>query len=61
MAWKPWYERLAEIESAQEREEFLRGVLGPSQTKSTAQKAGAVLGGLLLGWGIHKGTGGGKK
>lgn len=54
MAWKPWYERMAEIDSAEEREEFIRGVFGPAQSTSTAAKAGAVLGGLLVGWGIGK-------
>lgn len=28
MAWKPWYQRMAEIESATEREEFAKGLFG---------------------------------
>ena len=29
MAWKPWWERMADFDSAQERDAFLRGVFGP--------------------------------
>ena len=28
MAWKPWYERLAEMDSTSEQQEFMRGVFG---------------------------------
>jgi hypothetical protein len=28
MAYKPWYEQVAEINNQQEREEFIRGVFG---------------------------------
>ena len=28
MAWKPWYERLAEMNGKEEAEEFMRGVFG---------------------------------
>jgi len=28
MAYRPWYEKMADIDSANEREEFIRGVFG---------------------------------
>lgn len=28
MAWKPWYERAAELNGKEETEEFMRGVFG---------------------------------
>ena len=28
MAWKPWYERAAELQGKTETEEFMRGVFG---------------------------------
>lgn len=44
--WKPWWERVAELESAREREEFVRGVAGdkPRTTHST------ILLGLVAGY-----------
>ncbi len=51
MAWKPWYERMAEIESAQEREEFMRGVFNMGG-RSTKSNTGPALLGLLAGFGL---------
>ena len=28
MAWKPWYEQAAELSSAKDREEFIKGMWG---------------------------------
>ena len=28
MAWKPWYQEVAEMNNQQEREEFIKGVFG---------------------------------
>jgi len=53
MAWKPWYDRMAEMDSAEEREEFLKGVFGPPPIKGK-QAAGIVMTGLLAGWGAGK-------
>ena len=53
MAWKPWYERMADFDSAQEREEFLKGVFGPPQLKNS-QVAGMAFTALLAGWGAQK-------
>lgn len=50
MAWKPWYERMAEMDSADEREEFLKGVFGPPPIKGK-QVAGIALTALMVGWG----------
>lgn len=52
MAWKPWYERAAEIDSAEERVEFLKGVFGPSKTTSGAGLAAVTITSFLAGWGI---------
>lgn len=53
MAWKPWYERMAEMDSAEEREEFLKGVFGPPPI--TGKKAaGMALTALMVGWGTGK-------
>lgn len=53
MAWKPWYERMADFDSAQEREQFLEGVFGPPPLKNS-QIAGMALTALLAGWGTSK-------
>ena len=44
MAYKRWYERLAEMDSAKEREEFLQGVFLPeaSSNKKTPFTANLV-------------------
>jgi hypothetical protein len=59
MAWKPWYERVVEMHSAEEREEFLRGVVG-YPTPRPGKVAGLALSGLLIGWGIAGGKWGSK-
>lgn len=53
MAWRPWYERMAEIDSAEERADFIRGVFGPP-SPSTSKKAGMALTALLAGWGVRQ-------
>lgn len=54
MAYKAWYERAAEIENAQEREEFIQGALsGGIGRGSGARAAQAALTGLLIGWGLR--------
>jgi hypothetical protein len=53
MAWKPWYERMADFDSAQERDDFIRGVFGPPPL-SNKQAAGMVLTAVLAGWGVNK-------
>lgn len=54
MAWKPWYERAAEIENAQERTEFIRGALYGSNERPGMKAAQSVLVGFLIGYGIKK-------
>lgn len=51
MAWKPWYERAAEIENAQEREEFIKGALYGRATNPT-RLATSAISGFLVGWGV---------
>ena len=53
MAWMPWYERMAEMDSAEEREEYLRGVFGPPPLQGK-QVAGMALTALMTGWGISQ-------
>ena len=54
MAYKPWYERSAEIENAQEREEFIRGALSGGIGRGGGGRAAqAALTGFLIGWGIR--------
>lgn len=55
MAWKPWYERMAEIDSAQEREEFMRGVFGMNTT-SKRDFVGPALISLMAGFGLGLAT-----
>lgn len=52
MAWKPWYERMADMDSAEEREEFLKGVFGPAPMKGS-QVANMALTTLLVGYGVR--------
>lgn len=53
MAWRPWYEEMAEMNSAKEREDFVRGVFGPPPL--TGKKvAGMALTALLIGWGVNQ-------
>ena len=51
MAWRPWYEEMAEMNSAKEREDFVRGVFGPPALTGK-QAAGMALTALLVGWGV---------
>jgi hypothetical protein len=51
MVWKPWYERMADYDSAEEREEYLKGVFGPPPLKGT-QVAGMALTALMANWGV---------
>ena len=51
MAWMPWYERMAEMDSAAEREEYLKGVFGPAPMRGS-QVAGMALTALLANWGV---------
>ena len=52
MAWKPWYVQAAEINSAEERTEFIRGVFGPAKTTSGAGTAAVTIASFLAGWNI---------
>lgn len=61
MAWKPWYERMVEIDSAQEREEFVRGVFNAPKPMTGKQAAGMALTALMVGWGTYTLTKGKKK
>lgn len=54
MAWKPWYERFAELDSVEERDQFLKGVFAAPKPPSGTQVAGTVLTALLAGWGVNK-------
>jgi hypothetical protein len=51
MAWQPWWDRMAEMHSAQEREEFMKGVAGFPGPRP-GKIAGLALSGLLIGWGL---------
>lgn len=49
MAWKPWYERMVDMDSAEEREEFLRGVFGGPKPLTSKQTTGIALSALMAG------------
>ena len=49
--WKPWYEKMAEIDSAQEREDYLRGVFAPAPMQPS-QVAGMAVTAGLANWGV---------
>ena len=53
MAWKPWAERLAEMDSQEERNAFLRGIYGPLPL-TERRLAGMALTAALAGWGIAR-------
>lgn len=53
MAWKPWYDRAAEMDSADEQEEFLKGIFS-SPAPSAGQTAGLAMIALLSGWGASQ-------
>lgn len=54
MAWKPWYERMADLDSAEERDEFIRGVFGGPKPIGGKQVAGMALTALMVGWGTNQ-------
>jgi len=45
MAWKPWYEQVAEMNNQHEREEFMRGVFG-----FRPKEKNAIITGLIAGY-----------
>lgn len=55
MAWKPWYERMADMDTAEERDEFLRGVFGPPPM-TAKRAAGMAMTALLAGWSVRQFT-----
>ena len=57
MAWMPWYERMVEMDTAEEREEFIKGVFGgPQHAKgpNALQTAGMVTAAAMIGWGLNR-------
>jgi hypothetical protein len=44
MAWKPWYERAAEMQNAAEVEEFMKGIFGQRPKYTQPIVAGLVAG-----------------
>lgn len=52
MAWKPWYMRVSEFDSSEERTEFIKGVFGPGHTTSGPAAAAATITSFLAGWSI---------
>lgn len=54
MAWKPWYERMVEMDTADEREAFVRGVFGGPKPPSAGVVAGSALTALMVGWGVNR-------
>lgn len=49
--WKPWYEKSAEFDTAQERDDYIRGVFGPPPMDPAKFAVGAASG-YMLGWGL---------
>jgi hypothetical protein len=45
--WKPWWEKVGELDTAHEREEFMRGVGGK---RPLGNAASAVLMGVIAGY-----------
>ena len=43
MAWKPWYQEVAEMNNQTEREEFIKGVFGFRPTEKRPIVAGLIL------------------
>ena len=55
MAWKPWYERVAEMDSAREQEQFIKGVFGDPNPASGKKLAGMAAMTLIVGaWALKK-------
>lgn len=52
MAWKPWHQRVQELDTEAERVEFLRGVFGPPGNLNPKATAVATISGFLAGWSI---------
>lgn len=46
MAWKPWYEQLAEMNNKAEKEEFMKGIFGGSRL-DRAPKAALLIAGYI--------------
>ena len=44
--WKPWWEKVAELDTAQEREEFMKGVSGIGLGRGVGR---SVLTGIIAG------------
>lgn len=44
MAWKPWYEQLAEMNNEAEKKEFIRGVFGAKPSNKAPIIAGLIAG-----------------
>jgi hypothetical protein len=61
MAWKPWFEKVAEIDAAEDREAFIRGYFGGPKPMTGKQAAGAALIAVLAGWSVNKAIKGNKK
>jgi len=59
MVWKPWYESLVEIDSAEERTKFVQGVFGGPKPMSSGQAASMVSTAALIGFGLNRILGGG--
>lgn len=55
MAWKPWYERVADMGSAREQEQFLRGVFGDPNPPSDRKLIGMAAMTVAVGaWAVHQ-------
>lgn len=46
MAWKPWYEQLAEMNNESEKQEFMKGVF----FSGSGASKGPVIAGLVAGY-----------
>jgi hypothetical protein len=44
MAWKPWYERAAELDSREDVEEFMKGVYVSQPKRNSAVFTGLIAG-----------------
>jgi hypothetical protein len=48
--WKPWYERVADFDTAKEREEFLKGVSPVKFASSKSVATHLLLAGVIAGY-----------
>lgn len=59
MAWKPWYVRMAEMDSAEERREFAKGVFNsnsrPAPDRNKLSPLVAMMAGFGVGYAATKG------